>query len=76
MPDYMSMVYIGEKTYLVDREAYYLLCKLQEKKMPRTPYETIYLKVLSWLVDNKKAIELSQKPIQLVIPHFNQWSEE
>jgi hypothetical protein len=76
MSDYIAILYFSEEAYLLDREAYYLLCNLQEKRMTRDPYELIYQKILDWLVENKRAIKLANKPITLVIPHFNQWASE
>jgi len=74
MPEYMAIIHLKDEAYLVDREAYYLLCRLQEVEFGfEDPSEydeekmKMYKFTLEWLIDRKKAIKLDRKPTHLII---------
>jgi len=74
MPEYMCIIHLKDEAYLVDREAYYLLCRLQEVEFAfedSSEYDKEKMKMykftLEWLIDRKKAIKLDRKPTHLII---------
>lgn len=74
MTEYMCITYLKDEAYLVDREAFYLLCRLQEVEFGfEYPFEydrekmKMYKLTLEWLIERKKAIKLDRKPTHLII---------
>jgi len=78
--EFMALVHVKDDVYLVDREAYYLCCSLQQVKFAPNngddyDYKRIeakrqmYALVLAWFIENGKAIKLDckQSPIHLII---------
>lgn len=71
---WLSIVHFGEKTYMVDRGAYYLLCGLQKIKLYGESSEEIalnktemYAAVIDWLVDMGRAFQTSKNIHHLII---------
>lgn len=74
MSEYMCIVYLKKEAYLVDREAFYLLCKLQEVEFAfedPSEYDKEKMKmfklILEWLMERKKALKLDRAPTHLII---------
>ena len=76
LKDFMCIVHVQEKLYLVDREAFYLLCSLQQVNFGHeddldfdrnTEKKKIYVLTLNWLIDRGKAVHLEQNPTHLII---------
>ena len=70
----MCIVHLKDEAYLVDREAFYLLCKLQEVEFgfeDTSEYDKEKMKMfkltLEWLRERKKALKLKRKPTHLII---------
>ena len=71
----MAIIYLKKEAYLIDRKAYYLLCRLQEVEFgfegDPSEYDKakmmMYKFTLDWLIDEKKAIKLDRKPTHLHI---------
>jgi hypothetical protein len=72
----MAIVYVGGKAYLVDREAYFLLCDLQKPELHETDGIKVFEVTLDWLQRfGKKAIKLEDgSPINFV-PKFKKDEE-
>lgn len=73
--EFMAIVHVGDKLYLVDREAYYLLCRLQEPELNEEKGRQTFSIVCDWLIERGKAIPLENNPIHL-IPKFKVEDEE
>jgi len=74
MAEYMCIVYLKDEVYLVDREAFYLLCKLQGVEFGfEDPSEyakekiKMFKLILEWLMERKKALKLARTPTHLII---------
>ena len=74
MTGYMCIVYLKGEAYLVDREAFYLLCALQQVEFAfedPSEYDKEKMKMfkltLEWLRERKKALKLERKPTHLII---------
>ena len=74
MREYMCIVHLKDEAYLVDREAFYLLCKLQEVEFgfeDPSEYDKEKMKMfkltLEWLMERKKALKLDRTPTHLII---------
>jgi hypothetical protein len=72
--DFMCIVHVKDKVYFVDREAFYLLCSLQQVEFgfeDPSEYdvakEQMFTLTLSWLIDRKKAFPLERTPTHLAI---------
>ena len=75
MIEWIAIIHLKDKHYLIDRQAYYLLCNMQQIKfgfedgVPRgdEEKEKMFQLILDWLVDNQTAIKLSCRPHHLII---------
>jgi len=88
MIEYMCMVHLKKEAYLVDRQAYYLLCRLQEVEFGNEDSEDKYMDdiasdeekmkmyraILDWLTNQRRAIRLARTPTHLIIK-FNEEEE-
>ena len=76
MTDYVALVYVGKYVYLVEREAYCLLCDLQKPDLHEKDGIAVFEVVLDWLERfGKKVIKMEQRPIMFV-PKFQMDDEE
>ena len=74
MTNYMCIVHLKDEAYLVDREAFYLLCSLQEVEFAfedPSEYDKEKMKMfkltLKWLCERKKALKMARTPTHLII---------
>ena len=72
----MCIIYLKKEAYVIDRKAFYLLCRLQEVKFGYEDMDDydrdveklkMFKLILAWLIDQKRAIKFDGKPHHLVI---------
>jgi len=72
MTEYMCAVHLKKEIYLVGRQAFYLLCSLQEVEFELDEAKMkMYKLTLGWLIKQKRAIKLAGTPTHLIIK-FNE----
>jgi hypothetical protein len=74
MPEWIAIIHIKEEAYLIDRQAYYILCNIQDVDFGfEDPSEynrerkKMFDILMGWLFINNHAIKLENTPHHLII---------